>query len=315
LIILHSASALRQQSEGKLGRTHGQTTELQPRMVRGLNLLKSLSSLVFLLLLTACSGNAATEVPSTADAETVSPQVILERALASTKEQLSYCFTYEYKAEVLNATRSHDSTGQRLRTPQEGIREDIESVTFGKYQAPSQFETTGSTTFATDNETITISRDAITIGVTVYTKIPSTGEWKVETRDSVPETPLDRMPIDPSLLSNLAIGGEEQLDGVDVLHLVALVPPGMDIGLADPRLDRRVEYWIGKDDHLVRRYVFTGTAPGEGGFTDTITLSDFGKLVEISAPEVPSKVMSSSSRSSLLPGSKNLAAPPRQYLA
>ena len=255
----------------------------------GLSLLKSLSSLVFLLLLTACSGSAVTEVPSTADAETVSPQVILERALASTKEQLSYCFTYEYKAEVLNATRSHDTTGQRLRTPQEGIREDIESVTFGKYQAPSQFETTGSTTFATDNETITISGDAITIGVTVYTRIPPTGEWKVETRDSVPETPLDRMPIDPSLLSNLAVVGEEQLDGVDVLHLVALVPPGMDIGLADPRLDRRVEYWIGKDDHLIRRYVFTGTSPGEGGFTSSMTLSDFGKLVEISAREVPSK--------------------------
>ena len=188
---------------------------------------------------------------------------------------------------------------------------------FGKYQAPSQFETTGSTTFATDNETFTISAHAITIGITVYTKIPPTGEWKVETRDSERETPLDRMPIDPSLLSNLAVVGEEQLDGVDVLHLVALVPPGMDIGLADPRLDRRVEYWIGKDGHLIRRYVraFTGTSPGEGGFTSSMTLFNFGKLVEISAPEVPSKVMSSSSRSSLLPGSKNLAAPPRQYLA
>ena len=204
----------------------------------------------------------------------------------------SYCFTYEYKVEVLNATRSRDTTGQRLRTPQEGIREDIESVTFGKYQAPSQFERTGSTTFATDNETFTISGDAITIGVTVYTNIPPTGEWKVETREGgVPETPLDKMSIDPSLLSNLAIGGEEQLDGVDVLHLVALVPPGMDIGLADPALDRRVEYWIGEDDHLVRRYVFTGTAPGEGGFTVTITLSDFGKLVEISAPEVSTSVI------------------------
>ena len=261
--------------------------------MRGLTWLKLLATLVFPVLLTACNGGAVTKVPPTADAETFSPQVILERAFASTKEQLSYCFTYEYKAEVLNATRSHDTTGQRLRTPQEGIREDIESVTFGKYQAPSQFETTGSTTFATDNETITMSAHAITIGVTVYTKIPPTGEWKVETRDSVPETPLDRMPIDPSLLSNLAIAGEEQLDGVDVLHLVALVPPGMDIGLADPRLDRRVEYWIGKDDHLIRRYVFTATAPGEGGFTSTTTLSDFGKLVEISAPEVPSKVMPS----------------------
>ncbi len=256
-------------------------------------MLKSLSILVFLLLLTACSGGTVTEVPSTADAETVSTQVILERALASTKEQPSYCFTYEYKAEVLNATRSHDTTGQRLRTPQEGIREDIESVTLGKYQAPSQFETTGSTTFATDNETMTISVDAITIGVTVYTKTPPTEEWKVETRDSVPETPLDKMAIDPSLLSNLVIEAEEQLGGVNVLHLVALVPPGVDIGVADPALDRRVEYWIGRDDHLVRRYVLAGTTRGEGGFTNTITLSDFGKLVEISAPEVPSKVMSS----------------------
>ena len=234
-------------------------------MLRGLTRLKSLASVGFLVLLTACSGSAVTEVPSTADADTVSPQVALERALASTKEQLSYCFTYEYKAEVLNATRSHDASEQRLRTTQEGVREDIESVTFGKFQAPSRFETTGSTTFATPNKTVTISVDAITIGVTVYTKIPPTGEWKVETRDSAPETPLDKMPIDPSLLSNLAIVGEEQLDGVDVLHLVALVPPGMDIGLADPALDRRVEYWIGKDDHLIRRYVFTGTAPGGGG--------------------------------------------------
>ena len=113
----------------------------------------------------------------------------------------------------------------------------------------------------------------------------------METRDSVPETPLDRMPIDPSLLSNLAVVEEEQLDGVDVLHLVALVPPGMDIGLADPRLDRRVEYWIGKDDHLIRRYVFTGTSPGEGGFTSSMTLFNFGKLVEISAPEVSTSVI------------------------
>ena len=83
--------------------------------------------------------------------------------------------------------------------------------------------------------------------------------------DGIPETPLDRMAIDPSLLSNLEIEAEEQLDGVDVIHLVALVPPGVDIGLGDPALDRRVEYWIGKDDHLVRQYVLAGTSPGAGG--------------------------------------------------
>ena len=260
-------------------------------MMRELTWRKLLAILVFLVLLTACSGSAVTKVPSTADAETFSPQLILERALASTKEQLSYCFRYEYKAEVLNATRTHDAAGQRLKTAQEGVREDIESVTFGKFQAPSQFETTGSTTFATANETITVSGDSITIGVTVYTRIPPTGEWKVENRDSVPETPLDKMAIDPSLLSNLEIQAEEQLDGADVLHLVALVPPGVDIGVADPALDRRVEYWIGRDDQLIRRYVLAGQTPGEGGFTNTITLFDFGKLVEISAPGVPSTEM------------------------
>ena len=56
--------------------------------------------------------------------------------MASTKEQLSYCFTYEYKAEVLNATRSNDASGQRLRTTQEGISPDSSSIHGGPCQLP-----------------------------------------------------------------------------------------------------------------------------------------------------------------------------------
>jgi hypothetical protein len=91
---------------------------------------------------------------------------------------------------------------------------------------------------------------------------------------------------DPSLLSSLAFVAVEQLDGVDVLHLIAIVPPGVDIvGLFDPRLDRRVEYWIGRDDLLIRKHFFSGESPDEGGFTFTITMSNFGEPVEINAPE------------------------------
>ena len=225
-------------------------------------------------------------MPSTTDgmgqflqAGPISPQVTLERALAATKEQLSYYFTIEYKAET---------------TPG-GVRWDADSVTVGKFRAPDRFEEKGSTTFATSNETVTGGGESITIGATEYTKTPETGEWEVHTREpAVPiKTPLERMTGDPSLLSSLAFVAVEQLDGVDVLHLIAIVPPGVDIaGLADPRLDRRVEYWIGRDDHLIRKYVFAGESPDEGGFTFTVTLSNFGEPVEISAPEASNLAVS-----------------------
>ena len=284
-----------------MGWNAGEPLNLQQRLVRALTWPKSLVSVGVLVLLTACGGGVATSVPSTADrdetaevlhAETLSPQVILNRALASTKEQLSYCFRYDYEAEILFRKTTHDRFGHGPEPAQEGVWEYIESVTSGKFQAPSQFETKGTTTFVTSNDSVTISGEAITIGVTVYRKIPPEEEWKVKTReDGVPETPVDKMSIDPSLLSGLEIGGEEQLDGVDVIHLVALVPPGVDIGLADPRLDRRVEYWVGRDDHLIRRYVFAGRSPSEGGFTSTITLFDFGKPVEISSPQASASVI------------------------
>ena len=251
-------------------------------MLPGLIWLKLLASVGIFVVLAACGGGVATRVPSTTDgmgqflqAGSISPQVTLERALAATKEQLSYYFTYEYKAET---------------TPG-GVRRDAHSVTVGKFRAPNQFETKGSTTYATSNETVTVSDETITIGATVYMKTPETGEWEVHTREpAVPiKTPLDRMSGDPSLLSNLAIVADEHLDGVDVLHLIAIVPPGVDIvGLFDPRLDRRVEYWIGRDDLLIRQYFLAAESPDEGGFTFTVTLSNFGEPIEINAPEISS---------------------------
>ena len=286
---------------GVMGWNAGEPLNLQQRMVRALTWPKSLVSVGILVLLTACGGDVATSVPSTIDrdeaaevldADALAPQVIINRALASTKEQLSYCFKYDYEAEIWPGATTQGPSGQERGLSQEDIWGYIESVTLGKFQAPSLFETKGTTTFTTSNETVSISAEAITIGATVYSKISPAEEWEVETLEGgVTETPVDKMSIDPSLLNDLKVEAEEQLDGVDVIHLVALVPPGVDIGLADPSLDRQVEYWIGRDDHLVRRYVFAGKSPGKGGFTTAITLFDFGKPVEISAPEVPDSVI------------------------
>ena len=115
----------------------GKPPDLQLRNVPVLPFLGLLATLVFSVFLTACSESV---LPPTVKAP--SPQVILERAFASTKEQVSYCFTYEYKAEVLNATRTHDTAGERPWTTRESVREDIESVTRGKFRAPSRLETT-----------------------------------------------------------------------------------------------------------------------------------------------------------------------------
>ena len=96
-----------QKLEDVIGENAGKPPNLQPTMLPGLIWLKLLASVGIFVVLAACGGGVATRVPSTTDgmgqflqAGPISPQVTLERALAATKEQLSYYFTMEYKTET-----------------------------------------------------------------------------------------------------------------------------------------------------------------------------------------------------------------------
>jgi hypothetical protein len=156
-----------QKLEDVIGENAGKPPNLQPMMLPGLIWLKLLASVGIFVVLAACGGGVATRVPSTTagmgqflQAGPISPQVTLERALAATKEQLSYYYTIENKTE----------------TTRGGVRWDADSVTVGKFRAPDRFEAKVSTTFATSNETVTGGGESITIGATEYTKTPETGE-------------------------------------------------------------------------------------------------------------------------------------------
>ena len=107
----------------------------------------------------------------------------------------------------------------------------------------------------------------------------------------------------PATEEHFVLVGEEELDGEPVFRLKgkagAVTLPNETS--ATDLVNRVVEYWVGASDFLVRRAVLNSEASfSVPTFSDqlvretvrqtseiVVTLSDFGKVVDIHAPDVP----------------------------
>ena len=147
--------------------------------------------------------------------------------------------------------------------------------------------------------------DVIAIGTDLYTRSANTGRWKASPPSSrPPETLLDPrallLDLDPVIAQGPTLLGQEDLNGQRVYHLKAVMS-GKALAEA---LDLQpsgswkgdVEIWVGVNDFLIRKSLIQIESPvdtrsftaGANPITTRVmmSLSDFGKTVDIQAPQV-----------------------------
>ena len=148
---------------------------------------------------------------------------------------------------------------------------------------------------------ISIKLEMIVIGGESYVKNPLTGAWEAN-----PESPTPfgnvlafgafNTDFDSEVVEGFTLVGEERLDGERVYHLKGPVSGGALADLLDDSQvedgEGEVEYWIGVEDFLVRKAGIQVEVPADDSGVDAfrmqvvMTLSDYGKSVDIQAPEV-----------------------------
>ena len=164
----------------------------------------------------------------------------------------------------------------------------------GDYQAPDRSEAAMSASIVF----LTFESRIIIIGETAYFTDFATGEWGV----LAGEAPffadaVGFITAKVSEITDLAVVGEESLDGERVYHLTGTAPPGtFDESVGE----FRAGFWIGIEDFLLRQVAaegeieldeeatafLGGVAAGNATVSLSLWISDFGKTVSIEAPDV-----------------------------
>ena len=133
--------------------------------------------------------------------------------------------------------------------------------------------------------------EMIVIGNLLYVKDPVTGDWGVEEGDDFPTGGFHEFmdAIRPSdLLGRMAFVGKSRLDGVEVIHLEGDIPPEV-LGEAGEELESLwVRYLVGLDHHLLHNSEIRMTDKDGGVTTVAFRFFDYGKELDIRAPEVAS---------------------------
>ena len=93
--------------------------------------------------------------------------------------------------------------------------------------------------------------------------------------------------ISPDSFSKLELAEPEAVDGHESFKLIGTAPPGVYLEFYDSPPEVRVEYYIGKDDYLIRKFVFDAESYDDViSHTVTYRFSAFDSPVTIDIPEV-----------------------------
>ncbi len=151
----------------------------------------------------------------------------------------------------------------------------------------------------------TVEFEIIAIGSDSYMRNPVTGEWEANVESAIPigteSFSMGAFGTDfrPEVAASFTLSGIEELDGERVYHLSGTVT-GEDVAeLLDDQSASRgeaaVQYWVGVDDHLVRKTEISFEDSGTDPLTNltyltqatyVTTFSDYNAPVTIEAPEV-----------------------------
>ena len=173
-------------------------------------------------------------------------------------------------------------------------------VVNGDFQAPDRSRFT---TVATSGG-LPLEYDSVVIGMEGYQENPFSGEWEASPDAFIFLGEASRLGkldlgLETEVVELITLVGVVDLDGVSVYYLSGALPADAAADLvADPTLVNKAydapvetEIWIGVEDFLVRklglRFEQTDSVSGTSLAGQTIiTYSDYGKAVDIQAPEV-----------------------------
>ena len=166
----------------------------------------------------------------------------------------------------------------------EGLGVPVSMRIFGDYQKPDRQRVTAEVGVSF----LKIQIEMVIIGDLVYVKDPIMGNWVVEEGDLATEGFHQFLDvIQPSdLLGRLALAGDSLIDGRVVLHLEGEVPPGV-LGEAGEGIESLwVRHSVGFDDYLMYGSEIRMTDDEGTVTTVTFRFFDYGKELDIQAPEI-----------------------------
>ncbi len=191
----------------------------------------------------------------------------------------------------------HFDIDAKLSISSEGASLDVPIDLKGDFQAPDRTRGTLVVSFLI----FQVESQFVSIGDTSYATDPETGQWTVE-QDSALDFVDPAAIASPELLAeaaglaDLILVGTGALGGVQVHELAGRLSDEAGAGELD------VTYWIGVDDGLIHQVDLKGQFEldeelggiipvgdievSEATIEAVLTLSDFGKPVQIEAPEV-----------------------------
>lgn len=241
-------------------RVRGECTHLNARVA----LLVALS---LTLVTVSCAGEDSPE--------TVSPQLVLERA----KESFASLSFYR--------TEYYSKTAKYYR----GVLEETEIEATVDFQAPDRKHTIGRISVSDASGMTNSSFEEFWIGRTQYLRQGEEGHWiaVIVPASNLPEqeNALDVILNSPELIESLELDIETLGDSEEVFKVSLMVEPGHALGFQESDRNRQLIHWISLDDYRVRRITYSSETPRPGEETQiTYTLSEFGVPIEIEPPTV-----------------------------
>ncbi|MEJ2737166.1 MAG: LppX_LprAFG lipoprotein [Anaerolineae bacterium] len=164
----------------------------------------------------------------------------------------------------------------------------------GQFQAPDRLEGTVAMKFIG----VTLKKDMVLLGSTMEVVTQESGEGEATVAPAGMFSLLDFVGFEPAAIRDLALTGEETLDGKPAYHLRGnLLAEPMEVAQEGTELqlegEVQFEVWIGVDDNLPHlgtvqgSLTASGSVPGTLTVASTATFSEFGQPVTSEAAERP----------------------------
>ena len=181
----------------------------------------------------------------------------------------------------------------RKESTDDGASIILDGVVVADFQAPDRMRLTGVSTSSAGNRSVVNEIDELWVGNVQYLRSPATGRWRTITfPDKYAQTVNEVIDVAPDSFSKLELAEPEAVDGQESYKLIGRVTELSGVYTELLRWDDRIreirmEYYIGKDDYLIRKFFYETVSDDKAKSVNAeYSHSRFDSPVTIDIPEV-----------------------------